>query len=65
MKTPIRRMIWIAAAVAGAVSLVSAKSTIDEQNVLHDSALLPLGWILLLLAFAFLVFDAIKTLTRR
>lgn len=65
MKIPTRRILWIAATIAGAVSLSSAKSTIDEQNFVHDSALLPLGAIFLMLAFVCFVFDVIKTITRR
>lgn len=60
-----RRIIWIIAAVAGGLSLLCAKSTIDENNIVHDSALLPLGWILLLIALAFFILDMIKTAIRR
>lgn len=65
MKLPARRIIWIAVAVAGVVSLSVADSTIDADNIVHDSALMPLGIVLLLLAFLMFVFDAIKTALRR
>ncbi|RPH20919.1 hypothetical protein EHN07_19050 [Buttiauxella warmboldiae] len=65
MRLPTRRIVWIVVAIAGVVSLSVADSTIDANNIVHDSALMPLGAILLLLAFVIFVFDAIKTVLRR
>lgn len=61
MRLPGRRIIWVVFASAGLLSLLLAESTIDAKNILHDSALMPAGAILLLLAFLIFVFDAIKT----
>lgn len=65
MKLPARRIIWIVVAVAGVLSLSVADSNIDANNIVHDSALMPLGAILLLVAFLILVFDVINTLMKR
>ncbi|OAT21099.1 hypothetical protein M979_0328 [Buttiauxella noackiae ATCC 51607] len=64
MRLPKRRIIWIVVAIAGVVSLSVADSTIDANNIVHDSALMPVGAILLLVAFLIFVFDAIKTAIR-
>lgn len=65
MKLPVRRMAWIIVAIAGVLSLVLADSTIDANNIVHDSVLMPVGAVLLLVAFLMFVFDAIKTAIRR
>lgn len=65
MRLPTRRIIWIVVAIAGVVSLSVADSTIDANNIVHDSVLMPVGAVLLILAFLIFVFDAIKTAMRR
>ncbi|MEW7314769.1 hypothetical protein AB1E22_19040 [Buttiauxella gaviniae] len=65
MKLPVRRLVWLIVACAGALALLMAQSTIDENNIIHDSALMPLGAILLLAAPFVVVYDVVKTLWRK
>lgn len=64
MTLPVRRLIWLVIACVGALSLLMAQSTIDDNNIIHDSALMPMGAILLLLGLLLAGYDLIKSVMR-
>ncbi|HGF0767936.1 TPA: DUF3955 domain-containing protein [Kluyvera georgiana] len=64
---PRRRALWIVLFIVTIAALLyaDAASYVDENGVLHDSFLMPLGAITAVLAAVVLVFDVLLTLRGR
>ena len=64
---PRRRLLWIVLFFLSIASLLlgDASSYIDDNGVLHDSILMPLGALVAVLAIAVLVFDALLSLKQK
>ncbi|MEA3784809.1 DUF3955 domain-containing protein [Enterobacter quasihormaechei] len=64
---PRRRLLWIVLFVLSIASLLlgDASSYIDDNGVLQDSILMPLGALVAVLAIAVLVFDALLSLKQK
>ena len=68
MKTmPRRRVLWIVLFVLGIAALLlgDSASYVDNNGVLQDSILMPVGALVAVLAIVVLVFDALLTLKRK